>query len=1193
MYDDNIPEGLNKFQSESVEYYFKLWELLQYIRNNPLYTKVMVKDKYGLDDENYYLNLENGIGATLLSSRNNITIEEKDLLFAENEIVDTFFRKVLDLPTFTSKDHIRIRALLKDWYTTQRTLVTKSRQAVKPYYLTSPELDELILSFGFPYPHELNRNEKAEFLHQLIEHYKHKGSPGVLGSVMSFFGNTDVVLSEWWLKYIPSNSGAGNFVMESSPIWPPDRKDDTDLIIRLPYEQFVASDPLWHYDKPGSGEKIREMYFEIDPITGMKNHKITLPSITPYISLNNNIEHNRYSGELSILSRKIQESYEYWVEYELNYVGIKTSYPLNPSRNDVILYTKTNTHHIYNGLNWVDIKCTLPQTLLESDPSCPLKPSRYAPKNIKLNISAEVNSNNMPGLGDSPDVFDFTSNFSLFETILGFYYLLGADYIVGLKRISNIYNGTPVTVNDLQTDSYWTGLTQDRYIVYVEETKTDWITYKEDRTKNSNTPTQLAERVWINLGYVSNFVSSSGEISAVLFIPPEVTDHYIKSYLSYGGDLDSTSGEYPGEYAPLDDKYIDELGDTQEGCSDGIDDVEYDLIIDEYGNLTKKPAIKIDNTLYNWSSSNHKFRDAYYSLRDQRIDRLSEYNKKFNRKRYTEDSEQDSEFLFHPNAFLEAANPILYYSIYNALYIVGITFPLDLLRLNRIREIYINDFSLYLKNIGLTSLGSMTSILIGHSLHKNIFDIINFFKPYRARFKSYLTNYQISSPTFDGMYSNDELFLSGVNQSIEDTIDISDETNTTVMLKFEDGETDVFDAMSRNLFDVFKVVENVIIKDYMRDTMGDELTYAEKYVFKDLTNIYDRVTITTEETIEEPSSPVYDVYDLQDAGGVAVYDANSDELLAELKFSRKTEYGPNILIDYYNDEYSPYSANINKGWIELDSSYTPLSLLLEDYGEELYTDKEWSVSYYEEEGESDIFYTLKSGTIPVTNEKTYRIQIKVKQLNDENFSYNFNVIDDDTLDVLEYKELEEPEGWTDGAWHTLDIEYMSTISGNIYIEFFNLQDGTLIPVELVSVQEKYNIVQEEIPTRYWSYDGENNNLMCGFSDEEGLENIDNYFTYVFSNYQDPVFESLIEKYQWVITGDIDVLDGELNLVISSTFEPEGQINSKTYVSTDEKIDWVFNASEEYPINSLILYLGYGENCKISNFECKRVFTDVI
>ena len=1191
-YDDIPEEVLSSFPSESVEYYFKLWELLYFIRTNPIYKSQSVDVGNGLKEIEYILDPNNNIESSLIASRNNISMEEKDLLLAENEVVNKYFTKVLDLPTFTSKDHLRIRALLKDWYITQRTLVTKSRQAIKPYYLTSPELDELILSFGFPYPYELNRNEKAEFLHHLIEYYKHKGSPGVLGSVLSFFGNVDVVLSEWWLKYIP-NGASGNFIMESNPIWPPDRRNDPDLIVRMPYEQFVAGDPLWYYDKPGYNQKIKDLYFEINPVTGERKNLISLPSITPYISLNNSVNHSKYIGEMSILSRKIQESYEYWIEYELNYVGEVSTKPSNPTKNDTILFTTTDTHHVYNGIKWVDLKCKLPQDLLETTPTCPFKPSVYAPRDIKLNISSEINAANFPSdVGDNE--IDFLQNFSFFETILGLYYLLGAEYLNGLVRLPNTYNGSPVTIDMLFNHPDWNDLAYDRHIVYIAETKTDWISYKTNRSATDNTPTSVSEMSWIDLGYTVDYTSTSGKISAILFIPKLVSDNPNKNFMVYGGDMDSTTGEYPAEYAPLDNIYIDTMGDIREGCKDGIDDTSYDIIIDEYNNIIKKPEITINNDLYNWSKGDHRFRDAYYSLKDQRDDNVRELDLKFTRERFTEDSQQDSSFLFRPNIFLEAANPVLYYAIYNATYVIGVTYPLDLLRLNRIREIYLNDLSTYLINIGLKNLGAMSSLLIGHSLHENILNIINFFKPYRARFTSFLTDYQINNSKFDGFYANDEFYLSTITQSIKDEETVEDELYTIIHQLIRDGESDVFDAMSRNLFDMLKVTEIVIIKDYMRDTIHDDLTYSEHYVFEDLISTRDYITIEMDQMAEEPSPPVYDVYDMQDAGGVTVLDVNTNEIVANIKFNIKSEYGPNILSDYYNITYSPYNPNLLKGWIELDPTYEPISLLLEDFGTELYDNKEWTIAYYTGEGD-ETFYDLKSGTIPVETGTTYRVQLKVRQLNNEPFDYNFNVVDKDTEDILEYKVLDEPDGWTDGLWHTIDLEYTASITGDIYIEFFNLQNGELVPVELVSVREKYIIDQSELPNTYWSYDIDTENLLCCAREDGGdsTANIENYYTHVFSDYEIPSFSNPIAKYRWSVSGTIDELEGSLEIVLSSTFLPEGQIYTKNYYENDTEISFEVDATTEAPINSLIMNIEGGNYCKISNFKVRRVFVDVI
>lgn len=1190
MYDEELPD-FEVFSSEEVRYYFKLWELLKYVRENPIYTKSLEADQYGVENEVYTTNLENGISASLLASRRGLNIEEKDLLFSENEIVNQYFTSVLDQPTFISQDHARLRGYLKDWYTSNRALVTKSRNAVNPYYMTSPELDELILSFGFPYPYELNRGEKAEFLHHLIEYYKHKGSPQVLGTVMGFYGRVGLVLSEWWVKHVPSatGQGIGNFIMESSPIWPTTIENKSELIITIPYEQFVASDPLWHYDKPTSSEKLRDLYWEIDGTTGERKNKITLPSITPYISLNNVVDHKKFTSALSILNRKIQEAYEYWVEYELNYLGAFNRYPISPSpsRQDVIRHTGTNTHHVYNGIKWIDLRMLLPEELVTASPSCPLKPSQYAPRDVLLNIASEINATNFP---EAKNKIDYGSSFTFFEAVLGMFYLLGVDYLVALKRLDNNYNGSNITQSDLENDTYWQALAYDRYIVYVEETDSDWVTYTVfDKSTNTY------EHKWVNLNYTVDYTSTTGEISAILFIPPVNSGHYIQRFLQYGGDYDDSTGveEWPGAHAPLDTTYIDELGDVQDGCRDAIDDEDYDLIVDEYNDIMEKPKITIDNSLESWSKVEHRFRDAYYSLLNQKKDKLTLLNSKFYRNRYTDEAQQDSSFLYLSNVFLEAANPILYYAIYNKLYIVATTFPLDLLRVNKIRESYINDLTLYLVDIGLTPLRSLTSLIIGHSLHSNLIDIINFFKPFRARFRSFLTEYQIDDPVSDGAYADDDFFLSRLRQIINEHPNVDEQLTFSTHMYFEEGDTDIFDGWSRNLFDIFKITQHLIFKEYPRDIVSEELGYSESYHFKDHVDPRDDYILTVDHSINEPDSPVYDAFEVQDEGGIGVYDAESGDPIAFPDFGKRTEYGPNILTDTYNSDYNPYDQSIYHGWLELDNTYTPLSILTQLLSEELYTDKGWTVVDGNDETSGDPEYQLYSNEFNLTEGFYYRVVIDIKYLNDPDIDFTFDIVDSATSEVYQTVVPELPENWNNGQWHRINTDVFVTYTETVKLRFNLGENGVLIPVDLVSVKQIYELDPTEVPQRYWNYILPSKQLTCGDL-EEPIENpIQNYYTFHFSDYISSTFSDPITKGKWELSGNIDYVDGTIYFIFSSTSDPDGAIYTKTCTSSDATIEWMVEATELAPINTLIIYIDSGEGCVISDFKLRQYFENII
>ena len=211
-----------------------------------------------------------------------------------------------------------------DWYSTQRAIVTKSRKSIDPYSLSDEELNALILGFGYPYPEEVKAESKSIFLHELIGYYQRKGTPKVLGEVLTFYGLINAVLCEWWVYH---NELTKSLWVRSVPVWPKTREDFRDYYIEEPYESFVKLDPFWHYDKAG-GEKLIDVYREplnagddpSDPDTERLN-RITLPSITPFISLNTFTKSDDIFPELAIMNRKIQESYQYWIKFVLKWKG--------------------------------------------------------------------------------------------------------------------------------------------------------------------------------------------------------------------------------------------------------------------------------------------------------------------------------------------------------------------------------------------------------------------------------------------------------------------------------------------------------------------------------------------------------------------------------------------------------------------------------------------------------------------------------------------------------------------------------------------------------------------------------------------------------------------------------------------------------------------------------------------------------
>lgn len=527
-----------KFTSDRVTHFFKMWELLKHDREFPIYVYDDVEDMYVISSEN-------DLQATLLAMVMELDQDQKKLVFSERDTVTDFFKVVVDQPAFWTPDHVRFRNMLIDWYSTQRAIVTKSRKAIDPYSLSNEELDSLILGFGYPYPYEVREDQKSVFLHELIGYYQRKGTPKVLGDALSFYGLVDSVLCEWWVYH---DFLSKSLWVRSQPVWPRSEKDNPDYVISRPYEAFVSQDPFWHYDKDGTdGEQLLEIYREPenpedDPLDNdtERLNKITLPSLTPYITLNTSIRYDKVYPELSILNRKMQESYEYWLEYILKWKGsfaTTSLFPENPDANWVVFSEQTETHYVYNGREWVNLGVRLPSALVESEPTC-LDVSEFEPiRDVALNVLTDT-------------------SVSLLEAMLGSSYMLSAHFGLFAVRAPAVSNWDDL-LNLPATP-------ENNEVRLVSSTQTDAIFYGGE---------------WHDLEINTGYDSTDGNFSLIAHIPPDSTssDYFGFRHL-----------EYHGRYSPLDSTYTD--GTNSTSCKDGVDDADYKLIIQDWDDLHIRPT---------------------------------------------------------------------------------------------------------------------------------------------------------------------------------------------------------------------------------------------------------------------------------------------------------------------------------------------------------------------------------------------------------------------------------------------------------------------------------------------------------------------------------------------------------------------------------------------------------------------------
>ncbi len=219
----------------------------------------------------------------------------KQIAFSERETISSLFRHVIDQPSYMTNDHKRMRKLIIDWYASHRSLATQAEQYSNPYNLSSDALDELIRSFGFPYSNRIaDTDDKIAFLLELVNLYNKKGTPKTLATALEFFGLTNVRISEWWIK---KGGGADYYFAQNKIVWPQNILDYEP--IDIPYETFISGDPYWQLSKT----QLMQAY---------NTSLITLPSLTPHISIDASVPFTDTYLAISVLAKEMQESWDLW-----------------------------------------------------------------------------------------------------------------------------------------------------------------------------------------------------------------------------------------------------------------------------------------------------------------------------------------------------------------------------------------------------------------------------------------------------------------------------------------------------------------------------------------------------------------------------------------------------------------------------------------------------------------------------------------------------------------------------------------------------------------------------------------------------------------------------------------------------------------------------------------------------------------
>lgn len=393
-----------KFENKQLNLFFKILDF---------YTII---DNYNLDPSNeFFWTQINRVADELFLFEKTVYTTA----LSERESAISFFTSTIDQIRFSyTEDGELIRRLIINWYAALRTIATLMKKGVDPLFLSTEDLDELIQSFGFPYARRIiSRSNKIKFLYNIIMYMHKKGTPYVFGEVLQHFGLQSIVITEWWLRYNPT---LNDLYFRSIPAYPQTYRTNELYIEDVAYDDFNL-DIFWKQTK----EELLESH---------EHSLITLPSITPYIDIYSEFDILKLRIGSSITARIFQESYTYWLEYVLQYNSIRvvkkiinnineidTSVEENlyylyiigdepvgeflgksgliylrlsngwnyvsPNKNEIYYIKDTDTHSIYNGIDWVHFNFKFPETYLNNTKLASLyKPIQLTDYNISVSL---------------------------------------------------------------------------------------------------------------------------------------------------------------------------------------------------------------------------------------------------------------------------------------------------------------------------------------------------------------------------------------------------------------------------------------------------------------------------------------------------------------------------------------------------------------------------------------------------------------------------------------------------------------------------------------------------------------------------------------------------------------------------------------------------------------------------------------
>jgi len=223
---------------------------------------------------------------------------------AEKTTAEKLFSNIIDQPAYNTQDYQRMRGFLRDWYASNRTLVTYQSNISDVYQMPNDQLDDLFQSFGYNLSSSLRNPvtndapvEKVNFFLDLVNLYKIKGTSQALISVLQYYGVTDVDIYEMSLQFEDrATKNIHDLIFKGKVIT--GTTGDTSPIY-LPYDLLTLEDPHWLQTEA----QIRQLYTKTN---------INFPSQSPYFAVKPLFDEEAMDAATGMLARKIQDQYVVW-----------------------------------------------------------------------------------------------------------------------------------------------------------------------------------------------------------------------------------------------------------------------------------------------------------------------------------------------------------------------------------------------------------------------------------------------------------------------------------------------------------------------------------------------------------------------------------------------------------------------------------------------------------------------------------------------------------------------------------------------------------------------------------------------------------------------------------------------------------------------------------------------------------------